>query len=235
MADSKPAVIFDLDGTLIDSAPDLCHAVNAVMAEAGLPAIPLADVRHMVGQGALVLLRKGFAAHGREPDDQRLQAWRQVFLRHYEAHCLKETRPFPGAVDCLSALGRTGYPLGICTNKPFGLTRMVLDGLGLGGHFKSVVGGDSLTVGKPDPRPLRKAIRDAGAEAAVMVGDSINDVGAARGAGVPVVAVSFGYTDIPARALGADAVIDHFSELPGLIESLAGADRAAEEKEPVKP
>lgn len=222
MPEAKPAVIFDLDGTLIDSAPDLCAALNAVMAEAGLPDIPESDVRHMVGQGALVLIRKGFAAHGQTVDEDALQDWRQVFLRYYETECLARTEPFEGTLDCLTALADAGHPLGICTNKPIGLSHKVLDGLNLSRHFLSIVGGDSLAVGKPDPSPLHKAIADAGAnpKTAIMVGDSINDVTAAKRAGVPVVAVSFGYTQIPPGELGAHALIDHLSELPPLVQPL---------------
>ena len=218
-------VVFDLDGTLIDSAPDLAEALNRVLAENGLPPATEASVRHMVGEGAGPMLARGFSAAGRPVGDPPPESLRRRFLAHY-ADCLADsTRPWPGVERALEALAAAGRRLAVCTNKPEAMSRDVLEKLGLARFFPVVLGGDSLAVRKPDPGHLVETIRRAGGApgAAAMVGDSMADVAAARGAGVPVVAVTFGYTRTPPRDLGADALIDGFDELIPALARLAHA------------
>lgn len=216
-------IVFDLDGTLVDSAPDLAEALNRVLDENGLPKVAPESVRGMVGEGAARMIARGFAAAGRAVGDEPPDGLRQRFLAHY-ADCLADsTRPFPGAVAALETLAAAGRRLAVCTNKSEATSRALLDRLGLSRFFGAVVGGDSLAVHKPDPRHLTEAILRAGGtpERAAMVGDSIVDVEAARAAAVPVVAVSFGYTRVPPAQFGADALIDSFDELVPALDRLA--------------
>ena len=208
-------VIFDLDGTLIDSAPDLTEALNRVLIGQGLPGVTAAAVRHMVGDGAVRMIERGFAAAGHAFDGDLPESLRQAFLDHYGDCLTDSTVVFEGVVAALEALAGEGLRLGICTNKPLAMTETILTHLDLARFFTSVLGGDSLSVRKPDPAHLLATIAGAGGDVATtaMVGDSLTDVAAARAAGVPVVAVSFGYTRIAPAELGADAVIDHFDDL----------------------
>ena len=222
-------IVFDLDGTLVDSAPDLAEALNRLLGENGLPEVAPDSVRCMVGEGAARMIARGFAAAGRVVGDEPPDGLRRRFLAHY-ADCLADsTRPFPGAVAALETLAAAGRRLAVCTNKSEATSRALLDRLGLSRFFGAVVGGDSLAVHKPDPRHLTAAILRAGGtpERAAMVGDSIVDVEAARAAAVPVVAVSFGYTRIPPAQLGADALIESFDELVPALDRLAGGGRSA--------
>ena len=208
-------IVFDLDGTLIDSAADLTEALNRVLIEHKLPIVTPAAVRHMVGDGAVRMIERGFAAAGRAFDEGLPESLRQAFLDHYGDCLTDSTVAFDGVVAALEALAGEGLRLGVCTNKPQAMSETILEHLDLARFFASVLGGDSLGVRKPDPAHLLATIRRAGGEvgAAVMVGDSHTDVAAARAAGVPVVAVSYGYTHIAPAELGADAVIDHFDDL----------------------
>ncbi len=222
---SIEAVVFDLDGTLIDSAPDLRTAVNRMLAEKGRRTLGLGAVTAMVGDGVHRLVERALAATGKEaPTAGEIAGSTRRFLGFYEGHGAVLTRAYAGAVEALECLSDEGYALGICTTKPHGATCEVLEALGLEGYFSAVLGGDSLDgVRKPDPRHLLAAVERLGAarENAVMVGDTENDVAAARGAGVPVIAVAFGYAKVPVADLGADAVIGHFDELPDAIRRLA--------------
>ncbi len=215
------AVVFDLDGTLIDSAPDLLTAVNRMLGERGRRGLDLGAVTAMIGDGAHKLVERALTATGKEtPTAGELARATRRFIDFYEGHGADLTRPYAGAAEALKCLRDDGYALGVCTNKPQGPTREILDALGLGGYFSAVLGGDSLDgVRKPDPRHLLAAVERLGAtpDRAVMVGDNENDVAAARGAGIPVIVVAFGYARVPAANLGADAVIGHFDELPDAI------------------
>ena len=178
----------------------------------------------MIGQGARALIRRGFAAAGAPLDEERLSALFGDFLVHYRAHIADESAPFPGTVAALDALSKGGARLAVCTNKPTDLSVLLLDALGLSHRFSAVVGADATPAQKPAAVHLTTAIARAGGriERSVMVGDSASDAGAARAAGIPLVLVSFGYTETPAADLGADVLIDHFDELPAACGRLLG-------------
>jgi len=215
MARARNVLIFDLDGTLIDSAPDLHRSLNAVLAEQGRAAVPLAAIRAMVGDGAARLVERGFADTGRAVEPAALASLVQRFLLHYSAGRHALTRPFPGVVDTLATLHEQGCRLGVCTNKPYDPTMEILELLGLTRFFGAVTGGDSLPVRKPAPGHLLGTLDLLGAAAdnAVMIGDSANDVAVARAAGVPAIVVRYGYTRTPVEELGADTIIDRFDEI----------------------
>ena len=205
-------IVFDLDGTLVDSAPDLCGVVNDMLQQHGRVVLDMDDIRKMVGDGAAKLIERGFGATGGLPAP--LPDLTREFLRLYEARIARETRPFPGVVDTLERFKAAGLKMGVCTNKTTHLSRRLLDELDLSRFFRCVVGGDG-PARKPDRRHLESTMRelDAAAAETLMVGDSMNDVAVARNAGVKVVAVSFGYTTVPPAELGADLLIDRFEEL----------------------
>src|SRR5690348_12100469 len=205
------ALVFDLDGTLVDSARDLCGVVNDMLQHHGRVALDMDDIRKMVGDGAAALVERGFGATGGLP--RPLPDLTREFITLYEARIARETRPFPGVIETLERFKAAGLKMGVCTNKTTHLSRRLLDELDLSRFFTAVVGGDG-PARKPDRRHLEATMLelDAGASEALMVGDSMNDVAVARNAGVEVVAVSFGYTTIPPRELGADRVIDRFDE-----------------------
>jgi phosphoglycolate phosphatase len=215
----RRAIVFDLDGTLVDSAPDLAAATDHVLHTFGRPPVGLEAVRKLVGDGARALVVRGFESTGALPPPEQIDRAVEIFLDHYAANIAAHTRPFPGVVAALDRLRDAGLRLGICTNKREGLTHALLRELGLAGYFDAVVGGDTLPVRKPDGGHLlgTLAAMQSGPADAVMVGDSINDISAARSAGVPVVAVSFGYTGIAPADLGADTLIDHFDDLWGAL------------------
>ena len=215
----RTALVFDLDGTLIDSAPDLLAALNRVLDEEGRPAVTLADHSLPVGDGAAKLVERGFAKGGMEVEDGPLSRLTDRFVRYYEAVVADLTRPFPGVPETLAYLSESGYRLGVCTNKPAGPAREVLAALDLLGHFRTVHGGDSGPARKPDPAPLRSVLCELGADpgGAVMIGDSPIDVATARAADVPVIVVAHGYSRVAAAELGADAILEAFPVLPDLL------------------
>lgn len=217
------AVVFDLDGTLIDSAPDLRVALNRTLSRHDRRPISLRQVKMMVGDGAAKLVERGFAATGDEPAAADLADLTAEFLGFYEGHSADLTRPFPGVLETLATLKARGRALGICTNKPEKPTRDVLRDLAMDGMFSAVLGGDSIDgARKPDPRILQAVLDAMGVAAndAVMVGDAANDVAVARALGVPVILVSYGYTRIPAADLGGDLIVDAFSKLPAALDRL---------------
>lgn len=205
-------VAFDLDGTLVDTAPDLTAALNHALAALGRPPVPSESVRYMVGHGARALLTKGLAATG-GGDEALVEAGFPIFLDHYAAHIADGSRPYAGLEAALDALAADGVALAVCTNKLEGLAHALLDALGWGERFAAVIGGDTLPVRKPDPAPLLEAIARGGGGPAAYVGDSITDTLTAKAAGVPCVAVTFGFSDRPAEELGADLLIDRFDDL----------------------
>ena len=217
MTFSVAAVVFDLDGTLVDTAPDLTAALNHVVRESGRPVLAPPLVRDMIGDGVAKLIKRGFAESGGGPNASDMPALTDLFLAHYHAGIADQSRAFPGVVDTLEQLAARGIALGVCTNKPRAATESLLKALDLRWYFAGVADGDGPR--KPDPRSLLGLLERMGKppESAIMVGDSQNDVAASRAAGVPVIVVTFGYTKTPARELGADLVIESFAELPSAI------------------
>ena len=214
-------IAFDLDGTLVETAPDLIGALNAVLTEEGLPTLPLASARHLVGQGARALLVRGFAEAGRTLEGEEAERCVARFLEVYWDHIADTSHAFPGLAEALDALEHDGARLVVCTNKPTRFSRRLLEALGLSHRFVGVVGPDDAPARKPDPRHLLASIEAAGgADRFLLVGDSFADVAAARGAGAPCVVVSFGYTEIPAAELGGDRLIHAYSELPDACREL---------------
>ena len=215
-------IVFDLDGTLIETAPDLVGTLNVLLAREGVAALPLDQARMMIGQGAKALIARGFAASGAPLEELRLSALFDDFIVHYLAHIADESRPFPGVLAAMDTLEAAGARLAVCTNKRADLSVALLDELKLSHRFAAIVGGDAVPAQKPDAGHLIATIERSGGDVkrAVMIGDSVSDAKAARAAGVPLVLVSFGYTDIPARDLDPDILIDHFDELVGACEKL---------------
>ncbi|WP_417684174.1 phosphoglycolate phosphatase [Roseibium sp.] len=215
-------LVFDLDGTLVSSMDDLTATLNAVLVEEGHKAIAPESVRSMVGHGAKVLLQRGLEANGVTWTEESLQPLYTRFLDYYEAHIADFTRPFPGVIDALEDFRAQGWRLAVCTNKVERLTLPLLQALDMTQHFDAVVGGDTFARPKPDAAPVLGAIERAGGtlEGSVMIGDSVTDIDAARAAGIPVIAVDFGYTPVPVEQLGPDKVISHFDELASAIATV---------------
>ena len=222
---SGAMVVFDLDGTLVDTAPDLVDTLNVVFAREGLPAVAYQEARTMIGGGARRMIELGLAAEGRAFDRSHIDRLFDDFLAHYAAHIADRSRPFPGLEAALDTLAADGARFAVCTNKLEWLSVKLLDALGLAQRFAAICGQDTFAIQKPDPEILRRTIAQAGgsSDRAVMVGDSKNDIDTARAAGIPVVAVDFGYTEIPVTRLGPDRVISHFADLPAAVAALAGA------------
>jgi phosphoglycolate phosphatase len=215
-------VALDLDGTLVDTAPDLIEVLNQILAEHGHHGLPIEAARVVVGFGARAMLERGFAAFGETLEPARMDALFAHFLDLYVPRIAMASRPFPGVEEALDDLTAAGARLVVCTNKRTDMSLALLDALDLTRRFAAVVGPDRAGFAKPDPRHLFAAIAAAGGapDRAVMVGDSRPDIGAARAAGVASVAVSFGYSDIAPADLGADLLIDHFGELPAAARRL---------------
>lgn len=214
-------IAFDLDGTLVDTAPDLTAALNHVLRSFGRNEVPPASVRAMVGHGARRLLELGLAATGAK-DPDLIEAGLPLFLDHYRSNIARESLPFPGTDALLETLAQSGYLLAICTNKPEALANDLVTALGWAGRFAAVLGADSRPWRKPDPRHLHDTIAAAGGSRALYVGDSRTDAQTAQAAGIPFVLVSFGYADEDLAALPADRRIDHFDDLIPAIDSIQG-------------
>lgn len=216
----KSVVLFDFDGTLIDSVPDLHASLNQLLVSLGRRELTIDEVRLMIGEGAGMLVKRALLATG------RAERWRHLthrFLAIYDDHATRHTRPYPGAEEALRALqGR--YPLALCTNKPERPTRQLLQHLGWTRYFDAIVGGDSLPERKPHPQPVLHLVEALGSTPAraLLVGDSPADAGAAQAAGVCFVAVPWGYSRDPIDTLPSVAVLDRFGDLPGLVKSLLG-------------
>lgn len=219
---SRRALVFDLDGTLVDTAPDLHATLNVVLASHGRSRLDLDQVRNLVGQGARTLVERGFRMTGAPLDPEPLKAAVAEFLAHYGDNIAVFSRPFPGVEGLLADFKAEGYRLGVCTNKAEHLSRKLLGEIAFLTYFDALFGGDTLAVSKPDPAPLLSALEAIGAtpENGVMIGDSPTDVATAKAAGVPVIAVDFGYSHIPAAELGADAVISAYAELPAALAAI---------------
>ena len=220
---SARTVVFDLDGTLVDTAPDLINALNFVLGREGLPPVPLHSARNMIGAGARRLIERGLELEGRTAGLEDIIRLTSDFIDHYAAHIADVSRPFEGLETALDDLTARGYRLAVCTNKLEWLSKLLLDQLGLSSRFSAICGGDTFGVSKPDPAILRQTVARAGGQlsSAIMVGDAGPDIGVARRAGVPVIGVEFGYTDVPIIEFKPDRLIGHMRELPAAVESLA--------------
>jgi phosphoglycolate phosphatase len=220
-------VVFDLDGTLVDTAPDLINALNFVLVREGMPPIPLASARNMIGAGARRMLERGIEADGRAFSVADMDRLTKDFVEYYADHIAVGSRPFEGLEAALDDLAGRGYRLAVCTNKLEWLSRKLLNELGLSPRFAAICGADTFGITKPDPAILKQTVARAGGEMSttIMVGDAGPDVGVARRAGVPVIGVEFGYTEIPIADLKPDRLIGHMRDLPGAVESLVAADR----------
>jgi phosphoglycolate phosphatase len=219
----SPIIVFDLDGTLVDTAPDLVAAVNYVLAREGLPPLPLESARKMIGSGARALIERGLEQEGVTMSPADVSRLTDDFIDYYREHIADESRPFDGLDDALDALAADGFRFAVCTNKLEGLSRLLLDQLNMSKRFAAICGADTFGVSKPDPTSLRETVARAGGEiaSAIMVGDSGTDIGAARRAGVPVIGVTFGYTLVPIEDLKPDRLIAHMRDLPGAVADLA--------------
>lgn len=215
-------IIFDLDGTLVETAPDLHTAANKLMSEVGRRALSVREVAEMIGDGVPKLVERCFEATGDIPSAEELEAHTKRYTEHYEPHAADLAKPFDGVMDTLKEFEGT-YPMVVATNKPMVASMEILKSMGIAPYLTGVIAGDSIPgVKKPDPRHLHAALEKMGvsAEDAVMIGDNGNDVQASHAAGVKVVLMSYGYTKIPVTELGADAVVDGFNELAGVFATL---------------
>ena len=210
-----PIIIYDLDGTLADTAGDLMGALNFVLERDGLAPLPVENARSMLGAGGRALIERGYAASARELSPQRLDILFGDVLAHYNAHISVHTRLYPGVLAALDAFDAAGWRQAICTNKMEASAKLLMERLGVAERFAFICGQDTFGVGKPDPKPLIGTVEASGGTTAraIMVGDSATDIKTARAAGLPVICVDFGYTDVPVTELGPDRVISHFDEL----------------------
>lgn len=217
-------LVFDLDGTLVDTAPDLAAATNHVLSKVKLAPVSEAEIRPFVGHGARVMIERALATHGHAVEGEDLQDLFEVFITHYTANIAAASRPYPGVISALNAFRSAGAELAVCTNKIEAHARMLLDELDMSQHFAAITGRDSLGASKPDPRHLVGTIALAGGAPAksIMVGDSETDIATAKAARVPVIAVDFGYSSEPVRTFAPDAVISHYEELAGAIAAITG-------------
>ena len=224
MSFTPSAVIFDLDGTLVDSARDLSCALNHVLRRDKRPEIDLDHVRHMVGDGAKALIIKGYTETGSLPSDMELKEILQEFLKYYSENITKKTIIFPGVLNILKKLSEQDIPLGLCTNKVMSLTTKLMSEIGLADYFDVIIGGDSFDWQKPDPRHISSTLEILGGDPnrAIMVGDSSNDILAAREAGLKSICVSFGYSKIPVSQLKPDAIIDHYVDFFTALNNISG-------------
>lgn len=220
---SSLTVVFDLDGTLVETAPDLCRTLNVVLEGKGLPPVSYSQSRALVGAGARVMIERGVAAAGQSLPTTEIDRMFADFIDYYAAHVADHSHPFPGLDIALDNLAARGCRFAVCTNKLEGLSRLLLEALGLTGRFQAICGQDTFGIAKPNPDVLRRTIAQSGGDLgrSIMVGDSATDIDTAKAAGVPVVAVDFGYTDIPVTQLGPDRVISHFRDLPEAVFALA--------------
>lgn len=219
---SPGLIVFDLDGTLVDSAPDLIDSLNVILQREGCAPVPLEVGRKYVGRGGKVMIRRGFAAQDRPLDDGRLDTLFAAFLAYYNEHLTVKTRFYPGVEAALDRLAAKGHGFAICTNKLEHSSKKLLAELHATERFRAIVGQDTFPVSKPNGATLLRTIEKAGGDpaTAVMVGDTETDVLTARDAKVPVIAVDFGYAPEPIATLGPDAVISHFDELDAAVAAL---------------
>ena len=225
-----PLAVFDLDGTLVDTAPDLVATLNVIFAREGLPPVAYDAARNMVGGGARSMIERGLVAEGRKLATPAVDKLVKDFIEHYAAHIADQSRPFPGLETALDELETGGCRLAVCTNKLEWLAVRLLDALGLSKRFVAICGADTFGLQKPNPELLQRTIArcDGRVEQAVMIGDSISDIAMAKAAGVPVIAVDYGYTETPVGQLSPDRVISAFPDLPSVVFDLLGGGMAVQ-------
>jgi phosphoglycolate phosphatase len=218
-----PTIVFDLDGTLVETAPDLVDTLNFVFAREGIPPVPFEEARTFVGHGARAMITRGLDAEGRTVTPQVLDKLFNDFVDYYTAHVADRSYPFPGVIEALDALSERGHRLAVCTNKFEKQSLLLLDALKMTRRFAAIVGQDTYKIAKPDPEVLRRTILAAGGDPAhaIMIGDSETDILTARAAELPVVAVDFGYSPKPVSYYGPDRLISHFAQLSEAIASLS--------------
>ena len=221
----SPTVVFDLDGTLVDTAPDLIDTLNVILARHDVAPVAFNEARTMIGAGVKPLLQRGLASKSVQLPPEDIDRLYAEYLEVYAAHIADGAKAFPGLERALDALAAHGCRLAVCTNKLEWLSVKLLKMLGLAQRFAAICGQDTFTMRKPDPDMLRLTIVRAGGDTghAVMVGDSMTDIATARAAAVPVIAVDFGYSDTPPAQLGADRLISHFDALPAAVTALVSA------------
>ena len=217
-----PTIVYDLDGTLADTAEDLMATLNWLLMREGFAPLKVESAGSLVGAGARALIKRGFAASGKTLDPKALEALFADYLSYYSAHIVVHTRLYPGVDKVLATFARAGWRQAICTNKIEGLAKLLIVKLGVAERFAFICGQDTFGIGKPDAAPLLKTIAASGGakKRAIMVGDSETDIKTARAARVPVIAVDFGYSDVPVRELGPDRVISHFNQLMAACQAL---------------
>jgi phosphoglycolate phosphatase len=225
MTDPRPPIaVFDLDGTLADTAGDIIATLNVILEGEGVAPLPFHRAKDLIGAGSRVLIERGFSAQGRPIDGDRLDRLFRAFLDHYEANILNHSALFEGVVEALDDLAADGFRLAVCTNKMERHSVKLLDLMGVAGRFATIAGRDTFPHFKPDARHLTMTIEAAGGDPAraVMVGDSFTDIETARRAGVPSIGVPFGYTDVPMDRLGPTQLVTHWREMPAAVRALAG-------------
>ncbi len=215
-------IAFDLDGTLVDSAPDLVGTLNRMLVEEGLPPVPMSSAQTLIGSGARALLVHGFEAAGAPVERAKSEELFERFLIDYTAHIADGSHPFDGVVETLERLKTRGAILVVATNKRSDLSELLLDKLDLTRHFAAVVGPDRVSARKPSGAHLKEAVLKAGGDPAraVMVGDAAPDAEAAKDAGMPCILTTFGYTPVPVESLGGDVLIDAFEDIEEAIDGL---------------
>lgn len=218
-----PTIVFDLDGTLVDTAPDLVDTLNVIFAQKGFAPLAYEEARNFVGGGARLMIARGFNAQGRVLSPNKLEQLFTDFIAHYSEHVTDRSLPFPGVADTLDVLAARGCNFAVCTNKLEALSVRLLGKLELSDRFVAICGQDTFGIQKPDPEILRRTIGAAGGrpETTVMIGDSVTDIRTARAAGVPIVAVDFGYSERPIVEFGPDRIISRFSQLPAAIAAIS--------------
>lgn len=224
--DTAPLVIFDLDGTLVDTSPDLVASLNHTITAEGLAPVTYEDLTHLVGQGVHVMIQRAYAMRERPLDTETRDRLFERFMAYYLATMPGQSHPYPGLTAALDRLSDAGFTLAVCTNKIESLTFPLLEKLGLKDRFAAITGGDTYPYRKPDARHILGTIEKARGvpSRSLMIGDSVNDIAAARNAGIRSIAVPFGYSDVGVETLGADLVMHHFDELtPSLVTSLLSA------------
>lgn len=220
-----PTIVFDLDGTLVDTAPDLIATLNVIFKREAWPAVPYDVARTQIGGGAKMMIARAIAAEGIAAGPDRLEKLFADFIAYYTEHIADRSRPFPGLIEALDDLATRGFRLAVCTNKLEQLSVLLLKQLNLANRFAFICGQDTFGSQKPDPEVLRRTITAAGGDqrCAIMVGDSNTDIRTARAAGIPVIAVDFGYTDRPISEFRPDRIISHFAQLKSAVAAISPA------------